>query len=108
MSQGKEIPAGLYDHRRRRRPLPSINFPVGFLGLLTLLLVYLKVTGHFQESWFWVFLPMTWLPILGLVFIVVFIVVFVVAAVFVLLIVLLFYTQTEIRAAWRRVIRDRN
>jgi len=99
-----EQPAGLFDHRRRPRPWPSMNFPVGFLGLLTLLLVYLKVTGHFQESWFWVFLPMTWPFVLGLAFVAVF---FVAAAV-VIFIVLVFYSKEEIRKAWRRATRNRN
>jgi len=99
----EEQPAGLFDHRRRPRPWPSMNFPIGFCGLLTLLLVYLKVTDSFQESWFWVFLPMTWPFVLGLVFVAVFIVV----AVFVLLIVLLFYTGEEISIAWRKAKRRR-
>lgn len=35
---------------------------IGFTGLLTIVLVIAKLTGHFAHSWWWVFAPI-WLPI---------------------------------------------
>ena len=35
---------------------------VGFLGLLTLLFIGLKLTGHIIWSWIWVLAPL-WIPI---------------------------------------------
>ena len=35
---------------------------VGFLGLLTLLFIGLKLTGHITWSWVWVLAPL-WIPI---------------------------------------------
>lgn len=35
---------------------------VGFLGLLTVLFIGLKLTGHIAWSWWWVLAPM-WIPI---------------------------------------------
>ena len=35
---------------------------VGFLGLLTLLFIGLKLTGHITWSWLWVVSPL-WIPI---------------------------------------------
>ena len=35
---------------------------VGFLGLLTLLFIGLKLTGHIAWSWVWVLAPL-WIPI---------------------------------------------
>jgi hypothetical protein len=35
---------------------------VGFLGLLTLLFIGLKLTGHIAWSWIWVLSPI-WIPI---------------------------------------------
>ena len=35
---------------------------VGFLGLLTLLFIGLKLTGHIAWSWVWVLSPI-WIPI---------------------------------------------
>ena len=35
---------------------------VGFLGLLTLLFIGLKLTGHIAWSWIWVLAPI-WIPI---------------------------------------------
>lgn len=35
---------------------------IGFLDLLTLMFVGLKLTGHITWSWIWVLSP-TWLPI---------------------------------------------
>ena len=35
---------------------------VGFLGLLTLLFIGLKLTGHIAWSWIWVLAPL-WIPI---------------------------------------------
>ena len=34
---------------------------VGFLGLLTLLFIGLKLTGHITWSWIWVLAPL-WIP----------------------------------------------
>jgi predicted tellurium resistance membrane protein TerC len=36
---------------------------VGFCGLLVLLFIGLKLTGHITWSWWWVFAPV-WIPIL--------------------------------------------
>ena len=35
---------------------------VGFLGLLTLLFIGLKLTGHITWSWVWILAPL-WIPI---------------------------------------------
>lgn len=35
---------------------------VGFLGLLTILFIGLKLTGHIAWSWIWVLAPI-WIPI---------------------------------------------
>lgn len=35
---------------------------VGFLGLLTILFIGLKLTGHIAWSWWWVLSPM-WIPL---------------------------------------------
>lgn len=35
---------------------------VGFLGLLTLLFIGLKLTGYIAWSWWWVLAP-TWIPV---------------------------------------------
>ncbi len=34
---------------------------IGFLGLLTILFIGLKLTGHIDWSWLWVFAPL-WMP----------------------------------------------
>ena len=47
----------------------SSNGGIGFLGLLTILFIGLKLTGHIEWSWIWVLSPL-WMPIafiLGLV-----------------------------------------
>lgn len=47
----------------------SMNFGDGFLGLLTILFIGLKLTGHIDWPWLWVFSPI-WIPlVLGLVII---------------------------------------
>jgi hypothetical protein len=38
----------------------SVNFP--FLGILTLIFITLKLTGHIAWSWWWVLSPM-WIPL---------------------------------------------
>jgi len=38
----------------------SVNFP--FLGILTLIFITLKLTGHIAWSWWWVLAPM-WIPL---------------------------------------------
>ena len=35
---------------------------VGFLGLLTILFIGLKLTGHITWSWIWVLAPL-WIPV---------------------------------------------
>ena len=35
---------------------------IGFTGLLTIVLVILKVMGHLEISWLWAFAPL-WLPV---------------------------------------------
>ena len=37
----------------------SVNFP--FLGILTLIFITLKLTGHIAWSWLWVLSPL-WIP----------------------------------------------
>jgi hypothetical protein len=37
----------------------SVNFP--FLGILTLIFITLKLTGHIAWSWWWVLSPL-WIP----------------------------------------------
>jgi hypothetical protein len=38
----------------------SVNFP--FLGILTLIFITLKLTGHIAWSWLWVLSPL-WIPL---------------------------------------------
>jgi hypothetical protein len=38
-----------------------MNIKVGFFGMLTILFVGLKLTGHIDWSWLWVLSPL-WLP----------------------------------------------
>lgn len=35
---------------------------IGFFGLLTILFIGLKLTGHIQWSWLWVLCPI-WIPV---------------------------------------------
>ncbi len=35
---------------------------VGFLGILTLIFITLKLTGHIDWSWWWVLAPI-WIPV---------------------------------------------
>lgn len=44
---------------------------VGFLGLLTLLFIGLKLSGHIDWSWWWVLSPI-WIPIAFVIAIIVF------------------------------------
>lgn len=41
---------------------------IGFLGLLTILFIGLKLTGHITWSWFWVLSPII-IPIILVIFI---------------------------------------
>lgn len=43
---------------------------IGFFGLLTLIFVVAKITGHIDWSWFWVFSPVIFSFGLAMVFIV--------------------------------------
>lgn len=45
-----------------RSQLRSRRAPAGFLHLLTLLFICLKLTGHISWSWVWVLAPL-WVPI---------------------------------------------
>jgi hypothetical protein len=38
------------------------NGGIGFGGMLTLMLIFLKITGYANISWLWVFAPL-WLPV---------------------------------------------
>ena len=40
---------------------------IGFVGLLTIVLITLKLTGHIDWSWFWVLSPLL-IPVFILVF----------------------------------------
>jgi hypothetical protein len=40
----------------------SYNFGGGFLGILTLIFITLKLTGYINWSWLWVLSPL-WLPL---------------------------------------------
>lgn len=40
----------------------SGNGGIGFLGLLTILFIGLKLTGHIAWSWLWVLSPL-WIPL---------------------------------------------
>lgn len=42
----------------------TIELGGGFLGILTLILITLKLTGHIDWSWLWVLAPI-WFPIVG-------------------------------------------
>lgn len=44
----------------------SSNSGIGFVGLLTILFIGLKLTGYIHWSWLWVFSPM-WVTLLILV-----------------------------------------
>lgn len=46
----------------KRQPGITINLGGGFLGLLTLVFVCLKLTGQIAWSWWWVFSPF-WIPL---------------------------------------------
>jgi len=46
---------------------------IGFMGLLTILLIGLKLTGHITWSWLWVLSPL-WIVLGMFIFLVVFIV----------------------------------
>lgn len=39
---------------------------IGFVGLLTILFIGLKLTGHIDWSWWWVLSPL-WIGVIGLV-----------------------------------------
>jgi len=99
--EDKEIPEGLFDHRRRPRPLPSINLPFAFMCLLTILLIYLKVHGQFDESWFWVFMPLYW-PLV----IVAAIVAFLLGGfIVVFLLVMMYFSFEEVISTWKQAKR---
>lgn len=40
----------------------SVSVGPGFLGILTLIFITMKLTGHIAWSWWWVLAP-TWIPI---------------------------------------------
>lgn len=46
---------------------------IGFCGLLTIVFITLKLTGHISWSWFWVFFPI-WMPLVAFLALVCFIV----------------------------------
>lgn len=41
---------------------PQTRIGPGFLGMLTLLFIGLKLTGHIDWSWLWVLAPL-WIPL---------------------------------------------
>jgi hypothetical protein len=50
----------------------SLNIGGGFFGLLTIVLIVLKLTGHISISWWWVFAPLIagvliWIVILAII-----------------------------------------
>jgi len=59
-----------YRQRNHEPAPPAVKGGVGFLGLLTLLFIGLKLTGHIDWSWVWVLAP-TWIPVAFIVAIVI-------------------------------------
>ena len=51
----------------------SVNGGVGFIGLLTLVFIALKLTGHINWSWLWVLSPLWISGLLGILFIAIFV-----------------------------------
>jgi len=41
---------------------------IGFIGILTILFIALKLTGYIKWSWFWILSPL-WLSAFGFIFI---------------------------------------
>jgi len=39
---------------------------IGFCGLLTIIFVVAKLTGHFPHSWWWAFSPL-WMPVVAMI-----------------------------------------
>lgn len=51
----------------------SVNGGVGFIGLLTIVFIVLKLTGHINWSWLWVLSPLWISGLLGILFIAIFV-----------------------------------
>ena len=51
----------------------NVNGGVGFIGLLTLVFIALKLTGHINWSWLWVLSPLWISGLLGILFIAIFV-----------------------------------
>jgi hypothetical protein len=49
---------------------------IGFLGLLTIVFITLKLTGHIAWSWLWVLSPI-WIPLALLLVVLIFVAIFV-------------------------------
>jgi len=47
---------------RKKMTEPASSGGIGFLGLLTILFVALKLTGYIDWSWLWILSPV-WIPI---------------------------------------------
>jgi hypothetical protein len=51
----------------------SVKGGVGFTGLLTIVFIALKLTGHINWSWLWVLSPLWISGLLGILFIAIFV-----------------------------------
>lgn len=51
----------------------NVNGGVGFIGLLTIVFIVLKLTGHINWSWIWVLSPLWISGLLGILFIAIFV-----------------------------------
>ncbi|MFA0822915.1 MAG: hypothetical protein ACC612_08485 [Methanomethylovorans sp.] len=71
---------------------------VGFTGLLTIVLVILKVMEHLEISWLWVFAPL-WLPVAVVLSLILIIVALIIVALF--LAVLAYVAVNAVKIAYR-------
>lgn len=54
----------------------NTNYGIGFAGLLTILFIGLKLTGHIGWSWWWVLSPIWISFLLGIILLIIFIGIF--------------------------------
>ena len=54
----------------------NTNYGIGFAGLLTILFIGLKLTGHVSWSWWWILSPLWISFLLGIILMIIFIGIF--------------------------------
>lgn len=59
--------------------IQSSSGGIGFVSLLTIVFITLKLTGHINWSWFWVLSPIIFSTILALSFLALFLVIMLIA-----------------------------